>query len=265
MSLQQLIDNRAGHLKGALMIFVFDLDGTICFKGQPLTTDICAALDECVETGHEVVFASARPIRDLLPVLPERYHGYRMVGGNGAFTRHGDQSSHVSFDADTIEQLKALTVQHEVKYLFDSDWEYSYTGGEEQPLYEGLDPLKLAKNRPLHELTKVSKAVLFTDDEVIRQAVSALPVTIFRHHAERLIDITPAAINKAAGLERLGIKDYIAFGNDQNDHELFTYAVYSVCVGKHPVSQFADEITSPDEVGRTITRLAARFQEKVVM
>ena len=52
------------------MIFVFDLDGTICFKGKPLSQEICAALDECIQIGHEVVFASARPIRDLLPVLP---------------------------------------------------------------------------------------------------------------------------------------------------------------------------------------------------
>lgn len=247
------------------MIFVFDLDGTICFNGKPLTTDICAALDECIEAGHEIVFASARPIRDLLPVLPEKYHGFRMVGGNGAFTRHGDQSSCVSFDAETAEKLKALTMQHEVKYLFDSDWEYSYTGGEEQPIYEGLDPLKLAKNKPLHELENISKAVLFTDDEFIRQAITALPVTIFHHHAERLIDISPAAINKAAGLKRLGIEDYIAFGNDQNDHELFTYAAYSVCVGDHPVSQFADEVTTPEEVSHTVKKLAVRFREKIVM
>lgn len=247
------------------MIFVFDLDGTICFNGKPLTPDICAALDECIEAGHEVVFASARTIRDLLPVLPEKYHSFRMVGGNGAFTRHGDQSSSVSFDAETAEQLKALTMQHEVKYLFDCDSEYSYTGGEEQPLYEGLDPLKLAKNRPIHELENISKAVLFTDDEYIRKAVSALPVTIFHHHAERLMDISPAAINKAAGLERLGIKDYIAFGNDQNDRELFTYAAYSVCVGEHPVSKFADEVTTPENVSRTVKKLAVRFQEKIVM
>lgn len=247
------------------MIFVFDLDGTICFKGKPLTPDICAALDECVEAGHEVVFASARPIRDLLPILPDRYHNYRMVGGNGAFTRHGEKSSCTTFDPETVERLKELTLQHEVKYLFDSDWEYSYTGGEEQPIYEGLDPLKLAKNKPLHELEQISKAVLFTDDEFIRKAVSALPVTIFDHHAERLIDISPAAINKAAGLERLGIKEYIAFGNDQNDRELFTYASYSVCVGEHPVSQFADEVTTQENVGSTIKKLALRFQEKVVM
>jgi len=51
--------------------FVFDLDGTICFKGQPLSASITSALEDCLQHGHDVIFASARPIRDLLPVLPE--------------------------------------------------------------------------------------------------------------------------------------------------------------------------------------------------
>ena len=74
-------------LKGALMIFIFALDGTICFQGKPLSHEICAALGECIQIGHEVVFASARPIQNLLPVLPKRYYHFQMVGGNGAFTR----------------------------------------------------------------------------------------------------------------------------------------------------------------------------------
>ena len=82
------------------MIFVFDLDGTICFKGKPLSQEICAALDECIQIGHEVVFASARPIRDLLPVLPKRYYHFRMVGGNGAFIRQEEQTICATFDSD---------------------------------------------------------------------------------------------------------------------------------------------------------------------
>lgn len=56
---------------GKTMKFVFDLDGTICFKGKPLSVGIINALEACRQSGHEVIFASARPIRDLLPVLPE--------------------------------------------------------------------------------------------------------------------------------------------------------------------------------------------------
>ncbi|MEC1535480.1 HAD hydrolase family protein [Bacillus sonorensis] len=53
------------------MNFVFDLDGTICFEGQPVSEHLLMAFEELKAQGHEVIFASARPIRDLLPVLHE--------------------------------------------------------------------------------------------------------------------------------------------------------------------------------------------------
>lgn len=42
------------------MKFIFDLDGTICFSGKPLSGFIVQALDSLIEKGHEVIFASAR-------------------------------------------------------------------------------------------------------------------------------------------------------------------------------------------------------------
>ncbi len=61
------------------MKFIFDIDGTICFKGNAVTKGIIHALDVCQSKGHEVIFASARPIRDLLPVLPNHMHHYSMM------------------------------------------------------------------------------------------------------------------------------------------------------------------------------------------
>lgn len=43
-----------------------------------------AALKEVTATGHEVIFASARAIRDMLPVIASDFHHYSMIGGNGS-------------------------------------------------------------------------------------------------------------------------------------------------------------------------------------
>lgn len=51
------------------MNFVFDLDGTICFKGQPISEKILNSLEKLQMDRHDVIFASARPIRDMLPVI----------------------------------------------------------------------------------------------------------------------------------------------------------------------------------------------------
>lgn len=42
------------------MNFIFDMDGTICFKGQPISKNILDCLLELQEAGHFIGFASAR-------------------------------------------------------------------------------------------------------------------------------------------------------------------------------------------------------------
>jgi len=64
--------------------FVFDLDGTIVFHGQPISDTIQRALQELAAYEHEIIFASARPIRDMLPVINEALQRYSMIGGNGS-------------------------------------------------------------------------------------------------------------------------------------------------------------------------------------
>lgn len=240
------------------MIFVFDLDGTICFKGLPISKQICEALDYCIAKGHEVVFASARPIRDMLPVLPIKYHSFRMVGGNGAFTFEKGHIEVQSFADETVIAIKQLIDSNQLAYLVDSEWDYSYTGDEHHPIYRNLDPERRAVNKPLPELLTISKIVLFTWDNAIRQQLNVLPVKLYEHSQEELVDISPLGIHKGEGLKKLNIMpdNYVAFGNDQNDLELFHDAKYSVCIGNHQVNEYADRIIEQDEVHIAIMELA---------
>lgn len=47
------------------MRFVFDIDGTLCFDGRLIDQTIIDTLLQLQHDGHELIFASARPIRDL--------------------------------------------------------------------------------------------------------------------------------------------------------------------------------------------------------
>ena len=243
------------------MIFVFDLDGTICFKGQPIEREICEALDYSQMKGHRIVFASARPIRDMLPVIPEKYHSCPMVGGNGAFTFENGRLNVQSFSDKDIGNLKRLINTYKLDYLVDSNWNYSFTGDKNHPIYQNLDPLCTAKNKPIDQLTSVAKVVLFTSNEKIKNNLSQLSVKVFYHSNEQIIDISPNDIDKAIGLRKLGIlsNSYIAFGNDQNDLELFQHSKYSVCVGLHVVGKTASEQISADIVAKRIIELADEY------
>ena len=45
---------------------------------------ILNSLERLRNSGHQVIFASARPIRDMLPVISKKFHNYTMIGGNGS-------------------------------------------------------------------------------------------------------------------------------------------------------------------------------------
>jgi len=218
--------------------FVFDLDGTICFRGKPLSEPIVEALDGLTRLGHSIVFASARPIRDLLPVLPSHMRGYAMVGGNGAFAAaEGRIVAAVRFDVRTAEAIVRLIRRYDADYLVDGTWDYSYSSRADHPIRGNLDPDGLARNLPLEQMTEMVKAVFLSssDPDALREELGKLPVVLYRHGAEEIIDVSPGGADKWTGLQALNVKSgrFAAFGNDANDAPMFRQAFRSVCVGDH--------------------------------
>ncbi|GAA0839701.1 Cof-type HAD-IIB family hydrolase [Bifidobacterium pullorum subsp. gallinarum] len=222
------------------MKFVFDLDGTICFKGQPVSDMLLKTLEVLVGQGHEVIFASARPIRDLLPVLHERFHHYPMIGGNGSMVATGGNIvSTVGFNHEVLPVLLELLAKYNVSYLIDGDWDYAYTGSEDHPIRLNLDPHKLAKRVALQELESIVKILMLTSDRMaeVEEKLKTLDVVVHVHGQENVLDISPTGIHKWSGLQQLGVKEgeFVAFGNDANDISMFQHALHSVMIGDHPL------------------------------
>jgi Cof subfamily protein (haloacid dehalogenase superfamily) len=232
------------------MKFVFDLDGTICFKGQPVTERIMDALERLTEEGHEVIFASARPIRDMLPVLHPRFHTNTLIGGNGSMIyRDGDLVFSKAFDKDHIKRILELIEKYEASYLIDGDWDYSYTGPANHPILGNLDQANLANSVSVESLYTVLKVLILTatDMEEMTEELAELDVTLHTHRNEKVIDISPKKIDKWSALRAIGIEEdeYIAFGNDANDVALFQHASHTVMIGHHEeLSGFAAETIS---------------------
>lgn len=236
------------------MHFVFDIDGTICFDGKTIESSIIEALNDLVEAGHEVIFASARPIRDMLPVLPKQFHKGRMVGGNGAFTYNNGDIKVNYFNEDLLAKLVYIIEMNELTYLADSDWDYAYTGDQKHPIYHNINRAQ-TKNRQLKDLHKICKIVLFHPSQEVINQLSALPIMVTSYKGENAIDISPLGINKVKGLLNLNNDQFIAFGNDSNDQCLFEKATYSVCVGNQDVQRYATETIVRTDVAKTICKL----------
>ncbi|EHS05533.1 HAD-IIB family hydrolase, partial [Staphylococcus lugdunensis] len=90
------------------MNFVFDIDGTLCFDGQHIDNRIISRLKQLQSYGHQVIFASARPIRDLLPVIPD-FQNNTLIGGNGSIISTDNKIKVIDYiNQDDFELIKEL-------------------------------------------------------------------------------------------------------------------------------------------------------------
>lgn len=255
------------------MNFVFDLDGTICFKGQPVSDEILNSLVGLTKEGHRVIFASARPIRDMLPVIREDFHHYTMIGGNGSLiAEQGKITNTTRFPPEELYEILRLINELEATYLIDGEWNYAYTGPNNHPILQNLDPAKLAKKVTLDELTAIVKILILTsqDNDRLAKKLTELDVYVNKHANESVLDISPKDIHKWSALQKLGIRkgSYVAFGNDSNDMTMFENARHTVMIGYHEeLARIATEsITSQGTIEQKVTQkieeLSAKFVNK---
>ncbi|HEI6365700.1 TPA: HAD hydrolase family protein [Staphylococcus aureus] len=114
------------------MRFVFDIDGTLCFDGRLIDQTIIDTLLQLQHDGHELIFASARPIRDLLPVLPSVFHQHTLIGANGAMISQQSKIS-VEYNIDiTAQNINKYTA---LQYIFDADVKYIAFGNDHNDIF----------------------------------------------------------------------------------------------------------------------------------
>ncbi|KEQ26539.1 HAD-IIB family hydrolase [Paenibacillus tyrfis] len=235
------------------MNFIFDMDGTICFKGQPISKNILDCLLELQEAGHFIGFASARPYRDMLPVLDERFHDHLLIGANGAMAHYRGQPLYLNaIPAELAREIVAILDEFQAEYLIDDKLNYALKSHRPHPLLMSLDQNKLAECVDVTRIEAFVKIVVLACDRFKQLAdiLSRLDVTIHYHSAEGILDITSSNVNKMRGLEQtgLGLESFICLGNDMNDLPLFEKALHSVVIGEFaPLLRIAKEQIPVDD------------------
>lgn len=220
------------------LYFVFDVDGTICFNGQFIEEEIVKAL-EYINDKHSLIFASARPIRDLIPVVP-MFKENVLIGGNGSIISEQGNIQVIEYISDKeYIYIKSLIEDYKLSYIIDGSFDYSAKVEKKNLIYRQLDPMKLAKNVSMSEIEKPIKIILVDISEEIYEEISNKitkncdDVTINFHRSELNIDITAKGINKYTTLKKIiGDSEYIGYGNDINDHDLLKNACKSYYISK---------------------------------
>ena len=204
------------------MNIILDIDGTICFDGQQINQDIIDRLISLHNIGHRIIFASARPIRDLLPVLPSQFHRFTLIGGNGSIVSDNNEiQTLATIQPESFNVIKHVINQYDLNYIVDDKWNYAARVDATNTIYQRLDPHRLAQKLTINDITSPIKTILLNIDEKDFDEV----VTYLATNAPN-IDITAKYINKFTAIEHILGKypTYVAFGNDHNDIEMLQHA-----------------------------------------
>ncbi|POZ61607.1 HAD-IIB family hydrolase [Chromobacterium alticapitis] len=253
------------------MHFIFDIDGTLCFDGHTISPAIQDALSGLEEQGHQIGFASARPYRDMLHLLGERFHHGLFVGSNGAMTYHqGELCDTQPLAKRTLDQLCELAERLEASYLVDLPWHYHYRGDPDHPFMGWVDPARRA-NRVARDDIRLPVKLLVTecaDGPALQLALAERDDIAVHHHSDQqIVDITAKGVSKMAALLRHGIAadQLVCFGNDSNDLSMFSAARHAVQIGEHAqlkplaAERIARDDNTEAELIGAMRRLGARY------
>ncbi|WP_347272151.1 HAD hydrolase family protein [Staphylococcus edaphicus] len=186
-----------------------------------------------------MIFASARPIRDLVPVVKD-FKNHLLIGGNGSIiSKKNDISIIEQIPQNEFTEIKKIIKENCINYIIDGKFNYSAHVNPKNKIYRQLDPDKLANNVSMDQIKKPIKIILidvpeqlYTKLEKIFQKYNDC-LSINYHKKDKNIDITAKDVNKFSTLKKvIGNQTYIAYGNDINDYELLKNAKKSFYVGK---------------------------------
>jgi hydroxymethylpyrimidine pyrophosphatase-like HAD family hydrolase len=218
-----------------MSIYVFDIDGTIAYAGQPVQANIGDAL-QALAVHHRLIFASARPVRDMLPMLPKSLHNALLIGCNGGMAyQHGQHLLTRYIASKLLKPLLARLNYLSIPYVLDGAWHYAVSQ-EHHPFHDYIRTLSCEEKTEetiIH--TGVTKILILSEVHQDKVLASVKPDELSYHHHrfDQCYDLSPAGNNKYTTLSQfIGNQAYTAFGNDQNDFAMLHHAKQSVFLGE---------------------------------
>jgi HAD-superfamily hydrolase, subfamily IIB len=248
------------------MKYIFNIDGTLSFDGIQIDPIITSAIKKLIAANNEVIFASARPIRDLLPMIPD-FSAHKLIGANGAMISIEKNIEVVSgINSKDFELLKELIQTYDLDYIADSSWNYASKITAPCLIERMIDPNQLAQRTKLNEIIDPIKTIFVNLDNQLQKELMEFvsqqtKLAVIGLSGEGTVDITATGINKFSTLDRLGVDQYIAFGNDRNDLEMLDGAIRSIWINSKPSLKYLgdqyDIVCEPDP--QTIADLITSF------
>ncbi len=252
------------------MLIALDIDGTLVNGGEPLSPKAKDILSRLVKEGHEVIFASGRPIRAIMPY-------YRAIDCSSPIIAYNGLWSH---RPETLGKKPGYVFKKEVvQEIFDKckDKLKSFMAESETTIYSSTHDDYLDTFFPYNGMKEITSpnvkleedvlTVLFCaspeDDKYIQELVESYPGYGYRHWTNSpYSEMYRKGITKGFGLEliqkalNIGKENTIAIGDSDNDFEMLERAKYAYavkgCKSKKLLSSFPTTEKGLDEDGAVL-------------
>ncbi|MCL1075435.1 HAD-IIB family hydrolase [Shewanella dokdonensis] len=244
---------------------VFDLDGTVIKNGVKMHDTISDYILN-LSTYFNVFFASARPVRDMLPLIPNTLHNTILVGCNGGQAWYNGKiiiSNH--FKNDDVNKILELLNHIDMSYVLDTDWNYSFSTKAHE-FHDYIRQLSLGEIEEREAIKLGITKILILDGKysnLIKEHLENNKILneINFHKNEGIFDITPQHTDKENTLKLLGIdfNHTISLGNDKNDFKMLGSSSISLFVGDKKDYSHATYYCDMDTLLPTLNRAIKNF------
>lgn len=271
---------------GPPALIASDVDGTLLDDSENVTDRTRAAVHAAIDAGSGFVLATGRPPRWIRPVVDALGFAPMAVCANGAVLYDPATDRVISartLSADTLVKLAEVVGRVipgaglAVERIGESAHDAATPQFVSSPGYEHawLNPdnteVSLADLLSQPAIKLLIRKAGATSAEMAAQLTAHIGTAAEMTYSTNngLIEVVPAGITKASGLEEviaplgIGIEEVVAFGDMPNDLPMLVRAGHGVAMGNaHPeVLAAAAEITTPntdDGLARVLERIFLR-------
>lgn len=220
--------------------FVFDLDGTIIFEGQPLSPFYYKLLNKIKAHGHQIVFATGRVKRNAFAMLPLEFHDHLMTLISGALSM---ETRLVLFEQHIpkiqVQEILELLLNSNYDFVLDSNHKY-YHPLKNHQIYQYEETM--GGNYREHKLEnllteELYKILIFEQGQNrnLFEEYAAVNGLSFKYHSyDKCFDLVAGGVSKFHALSKYldyDNQNIFAFGNDYNDKEMLENFGNGILIG----------------------------------
>ena len=254
-----------------IRLIATDIDGTLLNSDHIIPEENIRAIRDAQKKGIIVAIASGRYVENVYLLLQQYGLSCHIIGVNGAKITDPDRNALIShfIDPAAVQAVYQKLIELQMDYfIFGIDSvctarqtvkhhsELSYGKDIEKlgfHFYHGPEEAEKCCQNPVHKFFVCSND---RSDEV-RAALQDIPGIELTRSSPRNVEINPAGVNKARGIEELAacfdipLSQVMALGDEENDLPMLKAAGWGVAMGNgcESVKEAARFITDTNNQG----------------